>query len=388
MGLIGSSAVSSGSQALKTGAEAVKGGSQATGGLVKTLATAAVVTSVVITVVDVAFLIRDWASDHPTVEMINNILKQLNTETKNLKNLLLTIDQLRQRIYLAFIENIPIIGAIDSGNDALVALLNQDLSKCIQTLKEIDIDWPFALTMTTDQLIIFFLEKEVSSGFDKAQLKTILQQTGKKARQSIVCLVQDIVEKVKKEAQSLQAEKKSRSSRGEHVINNNVLSVQRDIIDMFLSQRVNRTFGQLTRIPSDSAIYQSYHHPFDTEIRANIQTVMVAKIPNEVLYFDANALLYGVLIFILRIAAKDHMIFFYDNRGVQGSPATSKLRTSRFLMNEMQVYVDQFALQYWLMHNGGNRMTYERSKLMVYRMFLNLDDQIRIWVQELKRFGY
>ncbi|CAF1344455.1 unnamed protein product [Didymodactylos carnosus] len=43
---------------------------------------------------------------------------------------------------------------------------------------------------------------------------------------------------------------------------------------------------------------------------------------------------------------------------------------------------------YWLTRNGGSWATYEKSKLVVYRMFLNLDDQIRIWVSELKRFGY
>ena len=115
---------------------------------------------------------------------------------------------------------------------------------------------------------------------------------------------------------------------------------------------------------------------------------MVARMLDDCLYFDANALLYGILIYLLRISARDHMSFFYDNNGAQGSPSTSKLRTSTFLMNQMQIYVDQFALQYWLTCNGGSWTTYEKSKLSVYRMFLNLDDQIRIWVHELKRFGY
>lgn len=322
--------------------------------------------------------------------MIQNILKQLKDETESFKNLLSTLDQLRERVYLAAIENIPVIGSIACINDALIALLNQDINQCIEIFKELDIEWPFVRTLTIDQLVRFFSEHQVFKGFDAVQLNEILKQRGKKARKSVVCLVTAIVAKVQEEAKaSAQARKnKSRSNRGEHVINNGVLSLQKDIIDMFLQQRLNQSFGQLTRIPAESAIYQAYHYPFDATIRNNIQNVMVARISDDVLYFDANALLYGVLVYILRLSAKGHMTYFYDNPGVQGSPSTTTLRTTRFLMNQMLAYVDQFALQYWLKVHGGNPATYETSKISVYRMFLNLDDQIRLWVQELKRFGY
>ena len=251
LGIIGSSAMTAGSQALKTGGEAVKAGGQAVGGLVKTIATAAVVTSVVVSVVDVAFLIRDWESDHPTIQVISNTLQQLRAETKSFDDLLSMIDSLRERVYHASIDGIPIIGSTDHGNDAVIALMNQNISECIQIFKGIDIDWPFANTMTVTQLVVFLLQHQTACGFDQQQLQTIVQQRGKKARKSIVCLVTEIVEKVKEEAKSIQDGKKKskRSNKGEHVINNNVLSVQRDIIDMFLGQRLNMTFGQLRRIP-------------------------------------------------------------------------------------------------------------------------------------------
>lgn len=390
LGIAGSSAMAAGGQALKTGGEAVKAGGQAASGLIKTVATVAVVTSVVISVVDIAFLIRDWDSDHPTIQVIRNTVEQLKAETKQFEDLATMIDSLRERVHLASIEDIPIIGSLDCGNNALIALLNQNIPQCIQIFKEIDIDWPFAHSMASSQLITFLLQCKAASGFDQQQLDTIVQQRAKKARGSIVCLVTELVQKVKEEAKSAQKEKKKskRNNRGEHVINNNVLSTQRDIIDKFLGRRLNMTFGELQRIPPGSAIYQAYHTPFDAQTKTDIESVMIARILDDTLYFDANALIYGVLIYILRASASNHLSYFYDNPGAQGSPSTSSLRTCRFLMNHMEIYVDQFALQYWLNHNGGSRATYDRSKASVYRMFLNLDDQIRVWARELKRFGY
>ncbi|CAF0822187.1 unnamed protein product [Adineta steineri] len=390
LGLTGSSAVASSGQMLKTGGEVLKAGGQTTGALVKTLATAAVVTSVVVSVVDVAFLIRDWESDHPTVKVTRDTWLQLQAETNNFKDLLSTIESLRERVYLASIDDISIIGTIDHGNMAMIALLNQNIAQCIQICKDMDIDWPFAREMTSKQIVALLQEHQAARGFNQEELDTIVQQRGKKARQSVVSLTSRIVEQVQEEAKSAQKEKKpsKRNQRGEHVINNNVLSVQRDIIDMFLRQRLRMTFAELRRIPPDSSIYRAYHHSYDTEVKNNIQNVMIARILDNIFYFDANALLYGILIYVLRASARDHMSYFYDNSGAQGSPSTSRLRITRFLMNQMQIYVDQFALQYWLRFNGGSLSTYERSKVSVYRMFSNLDDEIRVWVQELKRFGY
>ena len=218
----------------------------------------------------------------------------------------------------------------------------------------------------------------------------ILRKRGKNASASIMCLVSEIVAEVSERAAAAAAtnQNSGRSIRGEHVINNNVISVQRDIIDMFLTERFGMQFGQMTRIPPESAIYRAYHQPFNIETTHNIREVMVARIPNDIFYFDTNALMYGALIYILRRSAKSHMQFLYDNRSPQGTPYTAALRTTRFLMNQMRIYVDDYALNYWLSHNGGNRTTYESSRVQVYRMFTNLDDQIRIWVSELRRFAY
>ena len=121
--------------------------------LAKTLATAAVVTSVVISVIDVAFLIRDWTIDHPTIAVINNIQNQLQDETDNFRSLCSTIDSFRNRVYLATIDGNPTVGSLSAGNDAMIATLNQNLPQCIEIFKKLDIEWPFERRMTEDQIV-------------------------------------------------------------------------------------------------------------------------------------------------------------------------------------------------------------------------------------------
>jgi len=370
-------------------ASAMKTGGQAAS-LMKTIGTVAVITSVVVTVVDVASLIRDWASDHPTIRVINNIKQQLQDETNKFEELYSTIDAFRDRIYFATIDDIPIIGSISQGNEIIIALLTQDLARCVKICEQIDIQWPFKNIMTEIEIARLLIENNAVHEFNEKEVKTIVQKRGKRASAAIQLLYSQLVEKVEQQKQSAinNKEKSKRSQRGEHVINNSVINVQRDIIDMFLTQRLGMPFGQLTRIPPESAIYQAYHHPFTADITNNIRNVMVAHIPNDVFYFDSNAMIYGILIYILRYAAKNHMQFLYDNPGLQGSPQTATLRTTRFLMNQMRVYVDDFALNYWLTYQRGNPATYETSRIVVWEMFSDLYDQMKIWIQELKRFGY
>ena len=385
----GSEAAQVGSQALKTGGEILKTGGQAAR-VVKTLATAAVVTSVVVSVIDVGFLIHDWVTDHPTIAVIENIRKQLQDETANFRSLCSTIDSFRNRVYLTIVDGNPIVGSLSTANDAIVALLNQDLPRCISIFKKIDIEWVFERQMTENQIAQFLIQHQAAIGYDEEELKVILRKRGKSASASITCLVYNLVAQIKEKAKSAaETNRKSRRSiRGEHVINNNVLSVQRDIIDMFLGARLGKQFGELDRIPAESAIYRAYHQPFSIETTQNIREVMVAKFPDDVFYFDTNAVVYGILIYILRHAAKNHMQVLYDERSPRGTVHTASLRTTRFLMNQMRIYVDEYALDYWKTYNGGSETTFESSRVQVYWMFANLDDQIRIWISELRRFGY
>ncbi|CAF1660998.1 unnamed protein product [Didymodactylos carnosus] len=142
-----------------------------------------------------------------------------------------------------------------------------------------------------------------------------------------------------------------------------------------------------SKILPTTRIHQAYYEPFNPTVKCNIQTVMVAQIADG--YFDANAGTYGVSIEVLRRLAKSHMMHLYENYNPNsgfkiGSPHSNGLSTACCLMNQMQIYVDCYALNYWL-QQGGNMTTFQSSRLAVYQMFSNLIDKIDTWVDELKR---
>ena len=297
-------------------------------GFSQLMATAAVITSVVISAIDLAFLIRNWTSAHPTVNVITDVRHQLETETKSLEEILSTIEQIRRR---------PV--PTPSTNDKA--------------------------TMTTEDA-----PKDVQSP-QKSDPATLL--------------IKQMLSKPRRPIKSMSFDEKTRH---EPVINNDVLSVQRDIIDSFLQQRFTKTFDQLRKIPPSSSIHRAYHHPFATEVQYNIQTRMVARLTN-----DSNApkivdLLYNVLINLIRNSARDQMLYLYDNGTLLGSTSTSTLHAAGVQMSRMHVFVDDAALNHWLRVQGGDKRAYESAQQEVYRMFVNLDEQTRLWVNELKSFGY
>ncbi len=64
---------------------------------VKVISTAAVVTSVATTMIDLTLLIRDWRSEHPTIERINDITVQLREEIKCFEEFLRSIDSYKEQ---------------------------------------------------------------------------------------------------------------------------------------------------------------------------------------------------------------------------------------------------------------------------------------------------
>ncbi|CAF4377750.1 unnamed protein product, partial [Rotaria magnacalcarata] len=69
---------------------------------ISTVVIAVTVASVALTVVDVAFLIANWVSDHPTVEVLNNVIKQLTKELERFNDINSTTDTFKEKAYLSF----------------------------------------------------------------------------------------------------------------------------------------------------------------------------------------------------------------------------------------------------------------------------------------------
>ncbi|CAF1526099.1 unnamed protein product, partial [Didymodactylos carnosus] len=142
-------------------------------------------------------------------------------------------------VYVTTIDVYPIVGSLETGNEALVALLNQDLLTCISKFQEIDpcLKWPFSCSMTLQEIVEFLTNLKVVKGVDEARVGAVLRTRGSRTSVKVRCLVDDLVATVeRKRAETAQGtrERPNSNTRGEHVINNSVLSVQKDIIDMFL----------------------------------------------------------------------------------------------------------------------------------------------------------
>jgi hypothetical protein len=401
VGKAGSDAIKAG-QALKIGKDAFNAGSniakagqaleagQATVSVAKSVSAVAIgvtVASVALTVVDVAFLIRDWTSDHPTIAMINDVIKQLTEELKRFENLKSILDTFREKVYFSTIDNIPIFGPTTAFNGAVIALFNSNIAECIKVLKQYDIHWPFPIQFNEYQFIQFLKNLDIAKGYDIEQVTSIIKKRGKKATTAILMLVKDISNVLKAKKNSLSEDRKH--SRGEHVINNGVLAVHKDIIDRFLHYQFHTTFQEVrTRLNANSRICSDYEHPLPSDIKRNIQFVMIARFRDDELYFDTNALLYGVLIEVLRESAKLHMTYLYNNPTAKGTEHTSKVRTTASQMNILLAYVDQAAKNHWLTVDGGDLVRYEISVQAVKQMFQNLYQNLDYWVLELKGAGY
>jgi hypothetical protein len=377
----------------KGGGQALEAGN-ATVNVVKSVSTfaiAASVASVALTVVDVALLVRGWALDHPTIEILNNVKTQLKQELERFENLQSTIDTFKEKAYVSTLDDILIVSSTTIFNNALIALLNNDVAKCIEILKQHEIDWPFDNHYSRKQMAHFILNQGIASGFDEYEVENIINKTDKKAQQAILTLLKNITNEVARRQEEVLDDDSDdeRHNRGEHVINNSVLCVHKYIIDLFLQYQFDTTFeAVIARIGKDSQIYKDYHHPLPDHIKENIQYRMVANIPDDYQYFDVNALSYGILIKSLGKSATLYMSDLYNDQHAEGSQSTEHIRVAISQINFLQTYVEQIAKTYWLTHQGGDWVTYENSSIAVQAMFQNLYNKFRDWILELRRAGY
>ena len=185
-------------------------------------------------------------------------------------------------------------------------------------------------------------------------------------------------------------DEKKRPKRGEHVINNNVLRVFRDIMDEFVDDRRGR--GLPCRSTADlvpgSGPYLAYHSPLSRQHKTAVEQRMVAHIPVDVHYVDANSEMYGMAIFHLRNAVRTYMSAIADRRSYTLANIERTIRETVRLMNAGQLYVDEMAKDYWIREAGGSIALFEEVRGSVAQMFERLvyhrgNDEVIQWVRAL-----
>ncbi|CAG2193978.1 unnamed protein product [Mytilus edulis] len=187
--------------------------------------------------------------------------------------------------------------------------------------------------------------------------------------------------------------------RGEHVINNNVLRVYRDIIDDFVGDITGmdniQSLVDIGRLSSDSRIVQAYYQPLSEEFMDLIRNRMVVHLDED--YLDKNSINYGQQIEILRGSVGMYMRSIYENLTSKDRLDSNsfgicswerQIRTSVEDFIAGNYFVDDQALKIWLRKRGNDQNTYDRSHREVVRMFRRLiydgtNNDVIQWVNEL-----
>ena len=155
----------------------------------------------------------------------------------------------------------------------------------------------------------------------------ISSKTGNK--QKLKAAIKAWIAKILRKAVDIAGTKDDERSkkRGDHVINNNVLSVYRDIIQRFV--QANQLESIVHNLKPESCILRDSANPLDSFYHHNL-------VQNEMVAFcdrtrppDTNAAAYGTVIEALRDACFKHMTQLYHMRSIehnQGTIYTAQIR--------------------------------------------------------------
>lgn len=181
-----------------------------------------------------------------------------------------------------------------------------------------------------------------------------------------------------------------RSRKQEHVINNAVLYVYKDIINdlIFIVKSFRgldsvRVLEDLTKIPKCNSIYKDYHNTFPEHIIVNIQDRMLAHIADTAAYYNRNSETYGRSIVAIRKAAKKYMKFKYQGNLYEAQRYASQIGREVHEMNSRMFYVDQEALNYWRNYEGDSMEIFGECIDYVHEMFMNLPHRLDQWIQQI-----
>ncbi|XP_068200766.1 uncharacterized protein [Palaemon carinicauda] len=179
------------------------------------------------------------------------------------------------------------------------------------------------------------------------------------------------------------------SKRGEHIINNNIRRVFKDVVTAFLDGNCCLHLDELrNRLPKGARVLQAIDQPLPPSIDAFIENLSV-HMSGQVT--DENSALYGEKIKILRNAVVLHMSSLYRfSKGHGCDDLNNFARNGRDIIYEFlggEYYIDKRALSLWK-PNEQQKMKYDAAKKEVEKMFLRLEDfsghgDLSDWVKEI-----
>ncbi|XP_046876103.1 uncharacterized protein LOC124467741 [Hypomesus transpacificus] len=148
-----------------------------------------------------------------------------------------------------------------------------------------------------------------------------------------------------------------RARRGEHVINNDVITFYQKTVDDFMNQQTNLGIDG----------------PLDTDTENSIMKELVVHFDENELYINANALIYGEFCRILKRALRQFLTVHRQGGRSQEDKDDAQNEVTHIIqiMNDIKAYVDHFAKVKWIGNKSLRQTRFEKIQQKVETMFTN-----------------
>ncbi|XP_060747608.1 uncharacterized protein LOC132860431 [Tachysurus vachellii] len=164
-------------------------------------------------------------------------------------------------------------------------------------------------------------------------------------------------------------EQLTRSEKGEHVFNNNILKFHLKVLRDFI-KGPNKIYSLRGYESIEQTLNELGKHTLSPHTAGDIQTNMVVHFDSDEVYVNANAITYGKFSRALR-EAFSNVLGFHDPEDQQIKEAENKQWLTLIVeyMNNNQIYVDQYAKVKWIGNNQTRQRRFEEVRDEVANMY-------------------
>ncbi|KAK2915786.1 hypothetical protein Q8A67_000160 [Cirrhinus molitorella] len=291
-------------------------------------------------------------------------------------------------VWIGFMDIVPVIGTVKEAVELVLAVYEgnkavvMEKEKAIENIKLTRPDKPAAAPFSGNENVIEIRKAMIAEHVMKGSKRGTKPPTPaeQKERQKRVEAIQkDMLEKihiVKPKFSEALKEELTRSKRGEHVFNNDILKFHSKVLTEFIQikkiymlrgyneEEIMEKLGKLT-LPKKTA--------------EEIQTNMVVHFEDDEFYVNANAVVYGVFCSVLRGALLD--VLGHINPDDVTEEKSDWVNFVIDTMNKYEIYVDQLAKDKWINKKPTKQTQFEQVRREVAHMYKT--DRGLDWCREI-----
>ncbi|XP_027004026.2 uncharacterized protein LOC113643800 [Tachysurus fulvidraco] len=228
-------------------------------------------------------------------------------------------DEDNSTVWIGFMDIVPVIGAVKESVEFVLALYEGNSEEIKEKEKALDnivkqltqSEYKPAAAATTISNVTEVPKGKITEHVNKVSKNQNLSQAQKEARKRKVEEIQrDMQEKLRKIGRQFPeelTEQLTRSKRGEHVFNNNILKFHSKVLREFIKEEKIHLLRGYKSI--EQTLNKLGEHTLSPKTAEEIQTNMVAHFDFDEFYVDMNAALYGEFCRALREAILNVMSF-------------------------------------------------------------------------------